>query len=178
MALRDTRPRSGNSFYLRLINPYDPIMWDIDLVFPIYEAPEPIEPPEFTYEDFMTHCKEFYGFIEEHKTLYGLYNALVHVARGIVSYKQLGQDDYMWKYLVSMYVAHHMEMAMARLKNQADEISMTPEKPKEKKIEYHFDKQKDKEYFSKTKYGFAFWSTYEPYLKWRLLGSYTSRSAH
>lgn len=167
----------GNAFYLRLINPYDPIMWDFYGIAPEVDEPEEIVPPDYTIDDFLkVHAVEFLGYIEEGKTLNGLFEAFKLIATRTVSYELVGQDDELWKHLVSLYIAHHLEMAMGRMKNQADEISLSPEKPKEKKIEYKFNPTTE-ENFDVTKYGFAFWQVYKNYARFRHWGVYMPRGA-
>jgi hypothetical protein len=165
----------GNQFFLRIINPYDPIMWDFTIFLPPEAPPEPIEKPEYSIDDFLkTDAVEFLGYVEPGKTLNPLFEAFKSIAISMVNYELVGQDDSLWKHLVSLYIAHNMEMAMARLKNQADEISLTPEKDKEKKIEYSCGNIEGSEFMA-TKYGFAFWTIYRHYLKFRFWGVYTPR---
>ena len=165
----------GNQFYLRLINPYDPVMWNFSIFF---EPPEPlpeIEYPEYTIEDFLkTDAIEFLGYVESGKTLNPLFGAFKEIATSLVNYELVGQDDNIWKRLVSLYIAHNLEMAMARMKNQADEISLTPEKSSDKKIEYKCGTLEGDD-LRVTKYGYAFWSLYKPYLRFRFFGVYTPR---
>jgi hypothetical protein len=164
-----------NQFFLRIINPYDPVMWDFQLVFQPDTPIKEVEYPDYTIDDFVkTNAVEFLGYIEEGKTLNPLFNVLTEIATSVVNYEILGEDDATWKHLVSLYIAHHLEMAMARLKNQADEISMTPEKAKDKKISYTFGEHIGTEY-EQTKYGFAFWSMYKNFLRFRFWGVYTPR---
>lgn len=167
----------GNAFYLRLINPYDPIMWDFYGLAELEDPEAEIVPPEYTLEDFTEiHAIEFNGYVEEGKTLNGLFEVFRLIATRTVSYELLGEDDELWKHLVSLYIAHHLEMAMGRMKNQADEIALAPEKPKEKKIEYKF-KGVNNQDLDTTKYGFAFWQVYKQYARFRHWGVYMPRGA-
>lgn len=165
-----------NYDYVRVLNPFDPVMWGFDIRIP-KEPEEDEEKPEFTMEDFAPiNAPEFEGFIEEGKSLNPLYKAFEAIATDMVSFKLIGENESLWKFLVSMYIGHHLEMAMARFKNQADEISLAPEKDKEKKIEYKVDYPKyEQQNFQQTKNGFVFWTTYKPYIKFRYFGVYTNR---
>jgi len=164
-----------NQFYLRLINPYDPVMWDFELLLQPETPIKEVEYPDYTIDDFVNvHGVEFLGYVEPGKTLNPLFEAIKGFATKMVNYELVGEDEDTWKHLVSLYIGHHLEMAMARLKNQADEIALTPEKPKEKRITYTFGEHEKTEY-EQTKYGFAFWSLYKNYLKFRFWGVYTPR---
>ena len=164
-----------NQFFLRILNPFDPIMLDFQLVFQPDTPIEEVEYPDYDIDDFLkTNAVEFLGYVEEGKTLHPLFNVFKEIGTSVVNYELLGQDDATWKHLVSLYIGHHLEMSIARLKNQADEISLTPEKPKDKKISYTFGEHLAAEY-EQTKYGFAFWSMYKNFLKFRFWGVYTPR---
>ena len=165
----------GNQFYLRLLNPFDPVMWDFSIFTsdPII-IPE-VEYPDYDIDDFLkVNAVEFIGYVEPGKTLHPLYKAFEKVATSLVNYEILGEDEELWKHLVSMWIAHNLEMAMARMKNQADEVSLTPEKAEEKKITYKCTEMEGSE-FMVTKYGFAFWSIYKHFAKFRFWGVYTPR---
>ena len=167
-----------NYEYLRFLNPFDTMFWvDFDILFPEPSEPEGEEKPDFDYDDFVKiYGVEFLGYIEPGKTLHPLFLAFKSIAINLVSFDLVGQDEELWKLLVSLHIGHNMEMAMSRLKNQADEISMTPEKPKEKKLEYNIERPESmSEQFQKTKYGMAFWQSYYPYLRFRHWGLYTNR---
>ncbi len=167
----------ANMEYIRVLNPFDPIMWGFDLRwFPPTEK-EPEDKPEFTIDDFSPkRAPQFEGFIEEGQSLHPLYKAFEKIAVHMISYELVGKDEELWKFLVSMYIGHHLEMAMARFKNQADEISLAPEKDKEKKIEYQVDYPKyETQLFQQTKHGFAFWQIYKNFAKFRFFGVYTNR---
>ena len=170
--LRDETP---NQFYLRIINPYDPVMWDFELLLQPDTPIEEVEYPDNILKTFIrTAAVESLGYVEPCKWLHPLFNAFVNIATKTVNYELLGQDDDLWKHLVSLYIGHHLEMAMARMKNQADEVALTPEKPKDKRITYSFGEHQYAEY-EQTKYGFAFWSIYKNFLKFRFWGVYTPR---
>ena len=170
-----TNVHPSNQFYLRLINPYDPVMWDFS-IFTTAPTPIPeVEYPDYDITDFLnTDAVEFQGYIEEGMTLHPLYKAFEKVATSLVNYEILGEDEGLWKHLVSMWIAHNLEMAMARMKNQADEISLTPEKHEDKKITYKCSEMEGSE-FMVTKYGFTFWTIYEKFAKFRFWGVYTPR---
>lgn len=165
----------SNQFFLRLINPYDPVMWNFS-IFTTHPTPIPeVEYPDYYIEDFLkTHAVEFQGYIEEGMTLNPLYKVFEKIATSLVNYVLLGEDEDLWKHLVSLWIAHNLEMAMARMKNQADEISLTPEKSEDKKITYNCGELEGSDLMV-TKYGFAFWSVYKPFLKFRFFGVYTPR---
>ncbi len=164
----------ANQFYLRLLNPYDPVYWAYEVKLPSEAAPIIVK-PDYEIEHFLdVFAVEFLGYIEEGQTLHELWEVFKRIAVSLVDYEILGEDEDLWRYLVSLYIAHNMEMSMARMKNQADEISLTPEKPKEKKIVYTVsDPNSVSEALLQTKYGFAFWSAYKPYLNWVFKGIYT-----
>lgn len=167
-----------NVDYLRFLNPFDTMFWvDFDIFFPEPGEPDVEDKPEYNYDDFVkVFAVEFLGYIEEGKTLHPLFLAFKNIAVNLISFELVGEDEDLWKLLVSLYIGHQMEMAMARLKNQADEVSLTPEKPKEKKIVYEVERPESiPEQLQSTKYGFAFWQTYSPYLKFRFWGLYTNR---
>lgn len=168
-----------NFEYLRFLNPFDTMFWvDFDLLYPQPGEDEWRETkPDYSIDDFRkTFAVEFQGYIEDGMTLNPLYLAFENIATDMVSYKLVGENDNTWKLLVSMYIAHNLELAMARLKNQADEISLTPEKPKDKKITYKLERPESMiEQLQQTKYGFAFWTIYSPYAKFRYFGIYTNR---
>ena len=169
--------RQPNQYYLRLINPYDPVM---HLGFEFYlprDIPDPPEPPEYTIEEFVnSYGQEFYNLVEDGRTLNPIINGFIMIARKMIDWELLNEDEPMYKYLVSMFVGHHLEMALGRMKNQGDEISLTPEKPKEKKIEYKINKLEQESTYEATKYGFAFWQVYKPYLRFRHFGVYQPRN--
>jgi|GEM_PF-3769404 len=165
-----------NYEYFRFLNPFDPMFWiDFDLEYEKDEYKE--DKPEYTYDDFVdVFGVEFWGYIEEGNTLHPLWKAFRHISVDLISYDLVGKDEDLWKFLVSMYLGHQLELAMARLKNTADEISLTPEKPSDKKITYKISNpQSIPEQLQVTKYGFIFWQTYSPYLKFRHFGIYTNR---
>lgn len=174
-----TEGKIANQEYMRVLNPFDPTMWGFHMYYPIQEEEfENVEKPEYDIDtDFLEkHGMELDGLANDSlSTLRPLLDAFSRIAKSIISYRVVGYDKEFWKYLVSMHTAHNMEMAIARLKNQADEMSMSPEKPKEKKIEYKIEYPKyELQRFQQTKYGFAFWTAYEPFLKFRFFGVYTN----
>ena len=166
-----------NYEYLRFLNPFDTMFWvDFDIFFPGEGDPDVEEKPEYSEDDFLkTYASEFLGYIEQGKTLHPLFLAFKSISINLVSYELVGKDENLWKLLVSLYIAHQMELAMARLKNQADEVSLTPEKPKDKKITYSIESPNLPNQLQSTKYGMAFWQSYSPYLKFRFFGLYTNR---
>ena len=169
-----------NHEYLRFLNPFDSMFW---VHFEMIEPEDPVleeeeEKPEFTMDDFLkTFNHEFLYLIEEGKTLNPLYNVFKQIATELVSFRAVGKSENTWKLLVSLYIAHHLQMALGRMKNQADEISLTPEKSKDKKIKFELGSTNPSsvEHFWNTNYGVAFWTTYYPYIRRRFWGIYTSR---
>jgi hypothetical protein len=162
-----------NLFYIRFLNPYDPIHW---IYYTIkfkddYELPI-VEKPSYTTADFLKHAREFEPYLGEGMSLNPVFEAFKMIATSTVLYND-GQRKYVsdeqWRYMVSMYIGHLMEQTMSRLKNQADEISLTPEKPKEKKLEYSFGMTQNAQW-EQTKYGFAFWTMYKPIARFRFFG--------
>ena len=174
-----------NQFYLRIINPYDPIMYlGMDVFYPLPEVEPDIPPPEFTKADFIKEFgHEFYELIsdaeidEPHKTLDPMFGAFLKIGKSMVDFDILGHDEELWKYLVSMFTGHHLQMAISRLKNQADEISLTPEKSDDKKINYKINKIEQESGYESTMYGYAFWHTYKPFLKFVHWGVYKAEGA-
>lgn len=163
-----------NYYYVNLLNPYSNEMNMFYVELP--EPPEPAPSPEFTLDDFLKHSREFEGYIGEGKTLNHLFEVFVILGRNMINYKLIGEDETTFKLLVSLFVGHHMQMAMGRLKNQADEISLTPEKNPDKKISYAVNMPSNElDALQKTNYGVAFWSLYMPYMRNRFRGIATNR---
>lgn len=163
-----------NIVYIEFLNPYSPFM-NMFLV-EIPEPPEPEPKPDYTINDFLALTREFEGYIGEGATLQPLFNVYKKIAVDMVNFQTVGEDEETWKMLVSLYIGHHMQMAMGRLKNQADEISLTPEKAKDKKITYRIDNINNEwQSMTVTNYGVAFYQLYMPYARNMFRGIVTNR---
>lgn len=171
---------SVNQLYLNLLNPYHHFSWSkvyVDVEWPVFDDTSIIESDykgsgltkeeyeNATYFDLNTFI-ESYGltfkeYLEsEDSILYPFFLDLVNEAKAIIRFSWFGVR---WKRLVSLYIAHQLELFLETIKdvglnrslNSASIVDNGNEgSVKVKKEELHA--------FDRTVYGVIFWREYEP----------------
>lgn len=158
---------SMNELYLDLVNPFSYMSTlAVEIVSPLFESLEDElgDQPEFTMDDFLVWGKAFEPFLEDgtDSALYPLYYALSELAKVRVRWLLIGEEK-IWKQLISLYVAHYLELHLAILKDEANRLSMNPyEKDKDYKYTMEVGGQTFED-FKETRYGRMFFFIYAPY---------------
>lgn len=157
---------SLNNIMLQLLNPLGVMSnYIVTIESPIFPAIPPVveDEPEYTMADFLLWCRPMKEYLEdEESSFYPLFLALSEIAKlrlrwGIV------ESGPIWKRLLSLYVAHYMELTIQSWKDEANRMSLNG-----------YDKDKDYKYelvlgntvleeFKTTSWGRQFWHEYKPY---------------
>ena len=169
-------PYSGfNSYYTNegmnslLLNIIDPLGYFANFVVtiesPVFPSVSTVEEeqPDYLLSDFLLWCRPLKEYLkDEESSFYPLFIALSELAKERIRFTNV-KSGTIWKRLVSMYVAHYMELTIQSWKDEANRLSLNP-----------YDKEKDYKYdmvlgntvfeeFKTTSWGRQFWHEYKPY---------------
>jgi hypothetical protein len=139
-------------------------------LFPTYEDDLEDE-PDYDLDDFLVWGKAFAEYLNEgtDSSLYPLFYALTILAKLRVRWTLVGQED-IWKQMISLYIAHYLELNIDLLKDEANRVSMNAyEKDKDHKFEMEVGGQVFED-FKTTKYGKIFWFLWKPYGQMNIWG--------
>lgn len=166
--------QSSNELYLDLFNPFGYMqnlaVQIVSPLFPTYEDSLEDE-PEYDLEDFLVWGKAFEEYLNdgEDSFLYPLFYALTILAKLRVRWDMVGEEA-IWKQMISLYIAHYLELHIDLLKDEANRISLNAyEKDKDHKYEMEVGGQVYDD-FKSTKYGRIFYMIAKPYLQFQHWG--------
>lgn len=166
--------QSANEMFLELFNPFSYMstlaVQIVSPLLPSYDE-ELGDEPDYELSDFLVWAKPFEQYLEEGENsfLYPLFYALTILAKLRVRWVSIG-NEHIWKQLVSLYIAHYLELHLQILKDEANRLSLNP-----------YDKDKDYKYtmevggqvfedFKTTHYGRMFWFIYQPFGRYSVWG--------
>jgi hypothetical protein len=173
-----------NQFHLEFLNPFSvgslmsvtinyPVLDDVDDSQSEYDTP-----PSYTLKDFYVVGSAFQPFLEdeENSFLFKAFEMYRYLALNDILYGNV-RDEVKWRYLVSLYIAHRLEIHIEDLKDDANRKSLNGEVTE--KV-YSVDRLSvyTKNEFYMTSYGIRFWNTYEPIGKWVFKGHRSQRGKY
>lgn len=170
-------PYSGfNEFYTSeglnslMLNIIDPLGYFSNFVVKIESPVFPSVPvdeeeqPEYLLSDFLLWCRPLKEYLDdgEDSAFYPLFLALSELAKERLRFS-IVKNGVIWKRMISMYIAHYMELTIKSWKDEANRLSLNP-----------YQKEKDYTYelvlgntvleeFKTTSWGRQFWHEYKPY---------------
>lgn len=165
---------SANEMFLELLNPFSySSTLAIQIVSPLFPTYDDTlgDEPEYGLDDFLVWGKAFEEYLSEGEDsfLYPLFYALTILAKLRVRWTIIGEEN-IWKQMVSLYIAHYLELNIDLLKDEANRISLNAyEKDKDHKFEMEVG-GKVFEDFKTTKYGRIFWFLWSPYGRMQIWG--------
>jgi len=172
---------SVNQLFLNLLNPYHHFSLSkvtIDVQAPVFNSFGIMEDDfkgsglskeqyeNVTYYDTNVFTQSWgmawKEFLEEQNSiLYPMFLDLVNEAKAYIRYSLI-KDEFKWKKLVSLYIAHHLELFMEILKDALNDRSANArvvDERENRKITIENKVLKD---YETTLYGRLFWSEYKP----------------
>lgn len=167
-------------YSLNFLNPFHPMVtMAVTIEYPLLPLPQPNDEPqpEYTINDYYAIGFAHKPFLEdgENGIFWFTFDFLKQLAINNISYKNL--DTITWKFLVSLYIAHYMEMFIRDFKDEANKSSTEPELVEKDYHMKNLDKVGDNE-FRATSYGLRFWHKYEAIGSWTLKGTNYKRIKH
>ena len=131
-------------------------------VFPSIPSEEE-EQPDYELSDFLLWCRPLKEYLQdEESSFYPLFLALSEIAKLRLRFSTV-KNGVIWKRMISLYIAHYMELTIQSWKDEANRLSLNP-----------YQKEKDYTYemvigntvldeFKTTHWGRQFWHEYKPY---------------
>lgn len=134
--------------------------------------------PNYELEDFTSVIgRSFKPYLEdENSFLYVAFELYRALALNDIQYGNV-KDEENWKRLVSLYIAHYLQIHMQDLKDMANERTLNPT---DKELEYSVDKLAfmSKNEFYRTPFGVQFWNRYKVIGSWVFTGHRTQRGRY
>jgi len=156
---------SLNELFIDIINPLGYMSnFAVQVIAPTYpQIPAPIEEqPEYGLNDFLVWARPFKEYLEEgtDSAFYPLWLVLFELGKTKVRWSVIG-EQYQWKRLISLYIAHYMQKTLETWKDESNRQSLNPiEKDKDTKVELVVNDLVANEYMG-TMYGKMFWHEYK-----------------
>lgn len=155
-----------NQFAMNFLNPFHPLVtMKVTIDFPLLPNIEETnkkwkEVPPFTLVDFLGYCQPFERLLEDENSF--LYNAFLLYRALAINNIQYGnvKDEINWKFLISMYIGHYLELHLEDLKDSENKYSLENTSV-EKKYTVQDLAILEKNEFMKTSYGIRFWEKYK-----------------
>lgn len=180
---------SVNQLFLNLLNPYHHFSWSkvtVNVEWPVFDS-FGIEENDYrgsglTREQYdnMTYYDEniftlswglpFKEFLDSKDSIiYPMFIDLVNEAKAYIRYS-IFKDQHKWRKLVSLYIAHHLELFMEIIKDVHNDRSMNvrvTDEQEHRKITIGQEVMKN---YDTTVYGRLFWQEYKPLAKYVIWG--------
>jgi len=99
--------------------------------------------------------------------IYPMFLDLVHEAKQYIRFEWCGGDIFKWKKLISLYIAHHLEMFFEVLKDMENDRSLNVRINDEQEHKKIVIGQEVMKKYDVTVYGRLFWQEYRPIAKYR-----------
>lgn len=163
-----------NTLMLDVINPFGYFYnFAVTIEAPTFPSLDPDieEEPNFELSDFLLWCLPMREYLEdgESSTFYPLYQALLVLAKTRVRWLLI-YEEVIWKRLVSLYIAHYLEININAMKDEANRMSLNGyEKDKDYKYEFEVGGEVFKD-LQTTLWGRQFYFEFKPYAKFEHWG--------
>lgn len=158
---------SKNQALFELVNPFsDMSLFAIQITYPVLptiDETEFDENPTFEVSDFLVWAKAFKEhLVETDSFLYPMFDGMKQIATNVVHYALI-KDEHQWRQLVSLYIAHYLEVLITAMKDEGNHVSLNEySKEKDNHLEMAVGNITFEE-FKSTIYGRMFWHLYKPF---------------
>lgn len=158
---------SKNQALFELVNPFsDMSLFAIQITYPVLptiDETEFDENPTFEVSDFLVWAKAFKEhLVETDSFLYPMFDGMKQIATNVVHYALI-KDEHQWRQLVSLYIAHYLEVLITAMKDEGNHVSLNEySKEKDNHLEMAVGNMTFEE-FKSTIYGRMFWHLYKPF---------------
>lgn len=158
---------SKNQALFELVNPFsDMSLFAIQITYPVLptiDETEFDENPTFEVSDFLVWAKAFKEhLVETDSFLYPMFDGMKQIAINVVHYALI-KDEHQWRQLVSLYIAHYLEVLITAMKDEGNHVSLNEySKEKDNHLEMAVGNMTFEE-FKSTIYGRMFWHLYKPF---------------
>lgn len=156
-----------NELFIDIINPYGFMTnFAVQVIAPTYPSIPTVDPeePAYALSDFLIWARPFKEYLNEgtDSAFYPLWLVMLELGKTKVRWSVV-QEATIWKRLLSLYIAHYMELTLQTWKDESNKNSLNPEDADKKvKVELVVNDLVANEYM-KTIYGQMFWHEYKEF---------------
>lgn len=165
---------SKNQALFEIVNPFSNMsLYAIQIIYPVLptiDGTEYDENPTFEVSDFLVWAKAFKEHLEEEDSfLYPMFNGVKQIATSVIHYGLI-RNEHQWRQLVSLYMAHYLEILITAMKDEGNHVSLNAyNKDKDNHLEMAIGNITFEE-FKSTIYGRMFWHLYQSFGKFAFWG--------
>ena len=163
-----------NTIYLNTLNPLGVMAnFVVTIEAPTFPSidPEIEEEPTYSLGDFLIWAPMLEEYLrdKEDSAFFNYFMAMSAIAKTRVRWSVI-QEKHIWKRLISYYIAHHMEVFINQLKDEANRMSLHGyDKEKDYKLEFEVGNEVYDE-LKTTTWGRIFWQEWQPYGRFQIFG--------